>query len=137
MSISTRKIKFLSLHEAELKTRPVPDIARKYYERDYEKNPYLFDTFCAVVDNKSKNASTDLPAAAKSNAEESMINNQMTCQRRRPYRLDSLYDVFRNVRDDEREHWMALCNLVQYSDMTAVDSGNVKSTTSTSTSASR
>lgn len=29
----------------------------------------------------------------------------------------SLYDVFVNVRNDEREHWKTLCNLVQYDDM--------------------
>ena len=35
---------------------------------------------------------------------------------RRPT-LRSLYDVFVNVRNDEREHWKTLCNLVQYDDM--------------------
>ncbi len=35
---------------------------------------------------------------------------------RRP-KLQSLYDVFVNVRDDEKEHWKTLCNLVQYDDM--------------------
>lgn len=30
---------------------------------------------------------------------------------RRP-QLNSLYDVFVNVRNDEREHWKTLCNLV-------------------------
>ena len=53
--------------------------------------------------------------------------------RRRPHRLNNLYDVFRNIRDDENEHWMALCNLVQYDDMNAVDSVDVQSTTTTAT----
>jgi ubiquinol oxidase len=46
---------------------------------------------------------------------------------RRP-RLDSLYDVFANVRDDEREHWKTLCNLVQFDDMQGIESTLVVST---------
>ena len=34
-------------------------------------------------------------------------------QKRRP-KLDNLYDVFVNVRDDEKEHWKTLCTLVQF-----------------------
>ena len=45
---------------------------------------------------------------------------------RRPV-LNSLYDVFVNVRNDEREHWKTLCNLVQYDDMQGVG-GKVIST---------
>ena len=33
---------------------------------------------------------------------------------RRRVVLDSLYDVFVNVRNDEKHHWETLCNLVQY-----------------------
>jgi len=80
---------FLTKNADQLKTLPVPDIARKYYEED---NPYLFDKFCTV-----KDGSDDF-------------------SRQRP-KLDSLYDVFVNVRDDEREHWKTLCNLVQYDSM--------------------
>ena len=36
---------YLKAHEAKLKSMEVPDIARKYYERD---NPFLFDQFCTV-----------------------------------------------------------------------------------------
>ena len=32
-------------------------------------------------------------------------------------KLETLYDVFVNVRNDEREHWKTLCNLVQFDDM--------------------
>ena len=46
----------------------------------------------------------------------------------RPHELSTLYDVFRNVRDDEKEHWMALCNLVQHDDIVAVDSLHIHST---------
>lgn len=66
---------FLTEHADKLKSQPVPDIARKYYERD---NPFLFDLFCTV----------------KSQA----VSNE----RVRLVRLETLYDVFVNIRDDER-----------------------------------
>jgi len=87
--------KFLGEHEARLKGLPVPEIARKYYERD---NPFLFDLFCTV------------PEADGETGEFSA---------RRP-KLESLYDVFVNVRNDEREHWKTLCNLVQFDNMEGV-----------------
>ena len=31
--------------------------------------------------------------------------------------LESLYDVFVNIRNDEKEHWKTLCNLVQFDDL--------------------
>lgn len=95
--------KFTATYEERLKNEPVPDIARKYYERD---NPFLFDLFCTV----------------KNKTEEG------TYSERRP-QLSSLYDVFVNIRDDEREHWKTLCNLVQFDDMNAVDATEVRSTT--------
>ena len=82
---------FLTKNEAKLKTLPVPDVARQYYEID---DPYLFDKFCTVKDGG-----------------EGFSN-------RRP-KLESLYDVFVNVRDDEKEHWKTLCNLVQFDSMEA------------------
>lgn len=95
--------KFTAEHEERLKSQPVPDIAAKYYVHD---NPFLFDLFCTV----------------KSNADDA------TYSERRP-ELGSLYDVFCNIRDDEKEHWKTLCNLVQYNDMNAVDASEVRSTT--------
>eukprot|EP00533_Pseudo-nitzschia_delicatissima_P010524 CAMPEP_0116102934 /NCGR_PEP_ID=MMETSP0327-20121206/13617_1 /TAXON_ID=44447 /ORGANISM="Pseudo-nitzschia delicatissima, Strain B596" /LENGTH=323 /DNA_ID=CAMNT_0003595013 /DNA_START=115 /DNA_END=1086 /DNA_ORIENTATION=+ len=95
--------KFTADYEERLKNEPVPEIARKYYERD---NPFLFDLFCTV---KSK-------------------SDEGTYSQRRP-QLSSLYDVFINIRDDEREHWKTLCNLVQFDDMNAVDASEVRSTT--------
>merc|ERR1711998_601694 len=90
---------FLTKNEDRLKTLPVPDIAKKYYQDD---NPYLFDKFCTVKDGSADYSS------------------------RRP-QLDSLYDVFVNVRDDEREHWKTLCNLVQFDSMEG--KGNVIAST--------
>ena len=37
--------KFLRKNEQVLKTLPVPEIARKYYEDD---NPFFFDLYCTV-----------------------------------------------------------------------------------------
>jgi ubiquinol oxidase len=83
---------FLKKNGEMLKSMPVPAIARKYYEQD---NPFLFDLFCTVKDPSSADA---------------------TYSQGRP-KLNSLFDVFSNVRDDEREHWKTLCNLVQYDNM--------------------
>ena len=93
---------FLNDHEAKLKSMPVPDIARKYYVDD---NPFLFDLFCTVKDRDETGGFST----------------------RRP-KLETLYDVFVNVRDDEREHWKTLCNLVQYDDMQGVENKAVVST---------
>lgn len=95
--------KFTTTYEERLKSLPVPEVARRYYELD---NPFLFDLFCTV---KNKDEAG-------------------TYSQRRP-KLSSLYDVFINIRDDEREHWKTLCNLVQYDDMNAVDATEVQSTT--------
>lgn len=93
---------FLTEFGDKLKEKPVPAIAYKYY---VEENPFLFDLFCTVKDrDESGKFST-----------------------RRP-KLDSLYDVFVNIRDDEKEHWKTLCNLVQYGSMEAVDAKSVRGT---------
>ncbi len=92
---------FLKEYASRLKETPVPDIARKYYERE---DPFLFDLFCTVKEDSGNLFSS-----------------------RRP-QLETLYDVFTNIRDDEREHWKALCNLVQYNDMNAVLANHVEST---------
>jgi ubiquinol oxidase len=81
---------FLKDHGAKLKGMPVPDIARKYYERD---DPYLRDQFLTVKET----------------------DGGFTSRSRPP--LESLYDVFVNIRDDEKEHWKTLCNLVQFDDL--------------------
>ena len=81
---------FLRKNEDILKMMPVPAVARKYYVED---NPYMFDSFCTVKDPEGSVFSNGRPE------------------------LETLYDVFVNVRNDEREHWKTLCNLVQYDDM--------------------
>ncbi len=94
--------KYLTKHEVMLRKMPVPEIARKYYIDD---NPFLFDLFCTVKD----------------------VGEADGFSQRRP-RLESLYDVFVNVRNDEREHWKTLCNLVQFDDMQGVENKNVEGT---------
>mmetsp|Transcript_21404 Transcript_21404/g.28121 ORF Transcript_21404/g.28121 Transcript_21404/m.28121 type:complete len:324 (+) Transcript_21404:98-1069(+) len=93
---------YLTEYADTLKTKPVPPIAQKYYVED---NPFLFDLFCTVKDKD----------------EDGMYSA------RRP-KLESLYDVFVNVRDDEREHWKTLCNLVQFDDMQGIENSKVQST---------
>ena len=102
---------FLNDYAAKLQGRPVPDIAKQYYERD---NPFLFDLFCIV---RRSNGTTESSSQQ---------------QRRQRPQLNTLYDVFVNIRDDEKEHWKALCNLVQYKDMNAVETHQVQSTRATS-----
>lgn len=87
---------FLTSNEATLKRLPVPAVAIKYYE--YE-NPFLRALFCTA---------TQPDADVRG--------------RRAPKQLQSLYDVLVSVRDDEKEHWMTLCNLVQYDDLKGVGS---------------
>lgn len=93
---------YLKEHEQKLKSLPVPAVARKYYEED---NPFLFDLFCTV---KNRDEFGNFSA-------------------RRP-KLESLYDVFINIRDDEKEHWKTLCNLVQFDDMQGVENSLVRPT---------
>jgi ubiquinol oxidase len=94
--------KYLTEHADMLKKLPVPDIAKKYYMED---NPFLFDLFCTVKEPDD--------------------NGNFSA--RRPT-LESLYDVFVNVRDDEKEHWKTLCNLVQFNDMQGAENSMVQST---------
>jgi ubiquinol oxidase len=100
----------LAEYETKLKEQPVPDMARKYYERD---NPFLFELFCTV---KSRSLQA-------SDGTTNLYTNRV-----RPLQLNNLYDVFCNIREDEHEHWKTLCNLVQFNDMNAVDATEVKST---------
>lgn len=93
---------YLTNHEELLKSRPVPTIAYKYYVED---NPFLFDLFCTVKENVDEEGYSS----------------------RRP-ELNTLYDVFVNIRDDEKEHWKTLCNLVQYGEMQGVPNSQTKST---------
>ncbi|KAL3944512.1 MAG: hypothetical protein SGBAC_001433 [Bacillariaceae sp.] len=99
---------FLQNHGDFLKTKPVPTIARKYYEQE---NPFLFDLYCTVKDDP------ECPIEEQSSV----------CSSNRP-KLETLYDVFVCIRDDEKEHWKTLCNLVQFDEMNAVAAKDVRST---------
>ena len=91
---------FLTENAAELKTLPVPDVARQYYEQDCMIAH--FDPACSV----------DGGAAPRESGP----------------RLRSLYDVFVCVRNDEREHWETLCNLVQHGSLASADGRPAQST---------
>ena len=91
---------FLTKNAAELKTLPVPDVARQYYEQDCMIAH--FDPACSV----------DGGAAPRESGP----------------RLRSLYDVFVCVRNDEREHWETLCNLVQHGSLASADGRPAEST---------
>ena len=99
---------FLKNHESFLKSKPVPEIARKYYEQE---NPFMFDLYCTVKDDPN-----------------TPIEKQTSVSSDRRPKLETLYDVFVCIRDDEKEHWKTLCNLVQYDEMNAVAAKDVRST---------
>ena len=86
---------FLAERADELRARPVPDVARRYYEAE---DAALWSLVCAEG-----------------------------CAALRP-RLESLYDVFVNVRDDERAHWGTLCALVQYDALEEPEGAEIRST---------
>lgn len=93
---------FLHTYESELKQLPVPPIATQYYMNE---NTFLQDLCRTVADTASRTLDTAPPMS-----------------RPKPI-LNSLYDVFVCIRDDEKEHWKTLCHLVQYDQMSAVSSG--------------
>jgi len=80
---------FLRTHEKELKELPVPDVARRYYVDD---NPWLLN-ICHASEEHG-NCGQYAPRHCTT--------------------LKSMFDVIRNVRDDEKAHWETLCSLVQY-----------------------
>ncbi len=88
---------FLRTYETELKQLPVPAIAQQYYMDD---NSFLQDLCRTVADTATR--TLDPPMS-----------------RPKPI-LNSLYDVFVCIRNDEKEHWKTLCHLVQYDQMSAV-----------------
>lgn len=80
---------FLGRRGAELQGLPVPPVAREYYEAD---DKFLFD----LVTQSCRVDRIDIADGCP----------------RRP-NLQTLYDVFVCIRNDEKEHWESLCTLVQ------------------------
>jgi ubiquinol oxidase len=72
---------FLKSHGEELKLLPAPQIAKDYYG---EQDAYMFDAFQSSLVLGARESEATLP-------------------RRRPT-IETLYDVFVNIRDDELEH---------------------------------
>jgi ubiquinol oxidase len=77
---------FLGRHGPYLKSQPAPDVAKKYYAGD---DLYLFDS----MHHRGGGAGANGGAAA----------DATTIAPRRPT-CETLYDTFRNIRDDEMEH---------------------------------
>ena len=99
---------FLRRKGDELKAMPVPPVARAYYESD---EPFLLDLV-------TQTCRTDRPEPAPT--------YDGGCPRRPT--LASLYDVFVCIRDDEKEHWESLCNLVQRGELAHEDDAPTRST---------
>lgn len=78
--------KFLAEYETELKSKDAPKIAIEYYKNG---NMYLFDEMHTCSDGEKSEAP--------------MIMDQDGIPRRRP-KMDTLYDTFMAIRDDEAEH---------------------------------
>jgi ubiquinol oxidase len=81
---------FLRSHEEELHQAPVPPSARIYYESDSPHLMSMFGDGNSFISQMCGNSSGVTPG-----------------------RLQSLYDVFVRIRDDEAEHHQTLCSLVQ------------------------
>jgi len=93
--------KFLNKNEKELRKRPVPDIAREYYSGRDALESYLADTSQISLQKHSL-----IPGSGVKNTGR---------------QLNSLYDVFVEIRNDEAAHWRTLKNLVEYGDLDSPD----------------
>jgi len=78
---------FLSDFETELKSKKAPKIAVEYYKNG---NMFLFDEMHTCADGTGYG---DTP----------IVQNDDGIPRRRP-KMDTLYDTFSAIRDDEAEH---------------------------------
>jgi len=75
---------FLTQEEAQLKTMPVPEAARQYYEKDAMFDPRIFA--------QGEQMNTGIKVAPQ----------------KRPAKMNNLYDVFMHIREDEAEHAFAM-----------------------------
>jgi hypothetical protein len=112
---------FLERFETQLKQLPVPEAAVDYYE---QKNPYWLHV---LLDNDS---------GSSSNYDDGMdatLSHRPRPSRQRRRRMESLYDTFCNIRDDEKQHENTLCNLVQNGTIKAAASDTAIQSTTPST----
>jgi ubiquinol oxidase len=77
--------------ETELKSQPVPEIARDYYEKEEERYMITACDVNTLDDNNGRNATTAVRRNVPS-------NGTVTGK------LNTLYDVFERIRDDELDH---------------------------------
>jgi ubiquinol oxidase len=94
---------FLKSNEEELKKLPPPKAAVEYYEKS---DLGLFDSFHNGAFQEAMTAN-ELPVEKAKGADGA---SRSAWERRRPI-LKNLYDVFVNIRDDEKEHVETMDNL--------------------------
>jgi ubiquinol oxidase len=94
---------FLKSNEEELKNLPPPKVAVEYYENG---DLGLFDSF----HNGAFNDAMATNGMATEKPRSGSDGSRSAWERRRPV-LNSLYDVFLNIRDDEKEHVETMDNL--------------------------
>ena len=97
--------KYLIDYGEILKKLPVPKAATKYYIDD---NRSLFSAYCQFDDKDSQGIN---------------FFNKL--------KFENLYDVFETVRNDEKEHWKIMCNLVQHGDVRGIKNQTIFGTKST------
>ena len=95
---------YLADNESHLKAAPVPEVARRYYEGV----DAMRDVLREVADSDD--------AVGKLS---------------RTRKLNSLYDVFERVRDDEGAHWDTLVRLVNYDSLEAPEGCDVEEISAT------
>jgi ubiquinol oxidase len=98
---------FLTKNEEELKKLPVPRVAVEYYEKG---NMELFDAFHNKAFEFAMFREKLSSQLSSTSGENSKDGSDSTWKRRRPV-LKNLYDVFVNIRDDEKEHVDTMDNL--------------------------
>lgn len=122
---------FLRNHADELRQKPVPEVARRYYEQDDSLNLMLRGETAALQRPKRARAAPFVEGGrAKDGAGGSSAR---LSERQQP--LQSLYDVFQRIRDDEAAHWDTLARLVHYDSLEASEGCEIEAMQSVKTGA--
>lgn len=87
-----------------------------------------YDSFLTENEGSLKKLSAPKTAMLYYNPANPYLDLYGTGARQANTELENLYDVFTNIRDDEKEHWSTLCSLVQHNSLTYPDGLQAKST---------
>jgi ubiquinol oxidase len=112
---------FLRDHADELRQQPVPEVARRYYEQDDTLNLMLQSETAALQKPKQR-----MRAATTGGGVSSDGGGGSSAAPSERQSLQSLYDVFQCVRDDEAAHWDTLTRLVHYDSLEASEGCEVE-----------